>query len=211
MNGLAVGAAGLMAAPVLTLGLLAGTFAASTSMDLDCPPSPTPTAAAAADPGADSVGGCGMGGDQGPAVPFQGQDGYVDDPTTSGHITRRMLHTYNEVQRVFSDWSWDINCWDPHLWNPTSDHPRGRACDFTVGHLGRFPSRAQRADSWQLAHWAQGNASTVGISYIIWDGLIWSPTHAAQGWRRYNGAGVYNPRTPTGGHYDHVHLSVVRN
>jgi len=39
-----------------------------------------------------------------------------------------------------------------------------------------------------------------------------TPT-ARQGWRPYQGAGVYNttPTTPdgiTGGHYDHVHISV---
>jgi len=210
MKALVAGAAALMAAPMLTLGLLASTFASSSSLGPDCPATVTPTPAGAVSEAADSIGFCGEVGDQGPATAFHGPDGYVDDPTSSGRITRRMLHTYNEVRRVFIGWPWGISCWDPHLWNPTSDHPRGRACDFTVGHIGRFPTTAQRAVGWQLAHWAQANAIDLGISYIIWDGRLWSTTRADEGWRRYSGAGIYDPRTPTGGHYDHIHLSVAQ-
>jgi hypothetical protein len=27
-------------------------------------------------------------------------------------------------------------------------------------------------------------------------------------WREYTGGGVYDPEDPTGGHYDHVHVSL---
>jgi hypothetical protein len=192
---LAMGAI-LLAAPVLTLGLLAAVFSASTSSGSDCSSTATSDTS------------CGTAGDQGVAAAIPGSDGLVNDPTTSGRITRRMLHTYNEVNRVFNGWPWGISCWDPHLWNPSSDHPRGRACDFTVGRIGRFPSDAQRTTGWQLARWAQRNADTLGISYIIWDGRIWSASRLREGWRTYDGAGIYNPKSPTGGHYDHVHVSV---
>ena len=148
-------------------------------------------------------------GDLPAARPFAGPDGYVDDPTSRGRITRRMLHTYQEVQRVFGGWPWGVHCWDPHTWNLTSDHPKGRACDFTVGSIDRFPDAADRATGWRLAYWLQANAGPLGVSYIIWNGHIWNPRYAAAGWRPYNGAGIYNPRSPTGGHYDHVHLSVA--
>ena len=44
-------------------------------------------------------------------------------------------------------------------------------------------------------------------------GEIWSVDRASEGWRPYNGAGVYTtaPTSPggiTGGHFDHVHISV---
>jgi len=44
-------------------------------------------------------------------------------------------------------------------------------------------------------------------------GRIWNADRTHEGWRPYRGAGVYNttPTTPdgiTGGHYDHVHISV---
>ncbi len=160
---------------------------------------------------AGSAGACTPGGIQDAALPFTGPDGFVDDPTSRGFITRRMLHTYTEVQRAFGHWRWGVGCWDPHAWNPTSDHPLGRACDFAVGRLGAFPSPADRATGWQLAHWLQANAAALGVTYIIWDGHIWSTARAAQGWRLYDGVGIYDPSTPTGGHFDHVHVSVAFN
>jgi len=52
-----------------------------------------------------------------------------------------------------------------------------------------------------------------GVHYLIWYGRIWNTERAREGWRPYRGAGVYNtiPSTPdgvTGGHFDHVHISV---
>jgi len=51
------------------------------------------------------------------------------------------------------------------------------------------------------------------VHYLIWYGRIWNADRTHEGWRPYQGAGVYNttPTTPdgiTGGHYDHVHISV---
>lgn len=140
--------------------------------------------------------------------PFTGPDGFVDDPTSRGRITRRMFHTYTEVNRAFGGhWPWGIGCWDPHAWNPTSDHPKGKACDFAVGNIGTRPTPNDRATGWQLAHWLQAHASALGIQYIIWDGHIWSLARAREGWRRYAGGGIYDPRSITGGHFDHVHVS----
>lgn len=143
----------------------------------------------------------------GSAEPFTGPNGYVNDPTSRGRITRRMLHTYQQIQKAFDGWPWGVHCWDLHTWNPTSDHPKGRACDFTVDTIGRYPNRHDRATGWKLAHWLQANAAHLGISYVIWQGHIWNPRYAAAGWRPYNGAGIYSVRTPTGGHYDHLHVS----
>ena len=217
----------LLVAPVFGLALLAGAYATSNPDVSTCPTSATPASAGRpsailtsparpsaapsnADPAStDLSNDCGSVGPQGPASAFTGPDGLVDDPTSAGRITRRMLHTYNEVQRVFNGWKWGTHCWDPHIWNPTSDHPLGRACDFTVGHIGTRPTTAQRAVGWQLAHWAQANATALGISYIIFDGHIWSPARSHEGWRPYNGGGIYDPTSVTGGHYDHVHISVI--
>lgn len=141
--------------------------------------------------------------------PFSGFDGYVDDPTSRGRITRQMLHAYTEVNRTFGGpWPWGVACWDPHAWNPTSDHPKGKACDFAVGRIGAYPSADQRSTGYQLARWLQANAARLGVSYIIWDGRIWSASRASVGWRAYGGGGVYDPASVTGGHHDHVHLSV---
>jgi hypothetical protein len=52
-----------------------------------------------------------------------------------------------------------VTCWSEHAWNPSSDHPEGRACDFFPGGYGDF---AEDDD----------------------------------------------PEDATGGHFDHVHVSV---
>ena len=118
----------------------------------------TPTIAAGSDAGSPPVCPPAAGGLPPSPRPFTGPDGYVDDPTSSGRITRRMLHVYEEVERAFGGWPWGVGCWDPHAWNPTSDHPRGKACDFAVGRIGKYPDDAQRARGWQFAHWLQANA-----------------------------------------------------
>ena len=68
-----------------------------------------------------------------------------------------MPHTYNEVQRAFGE-ALGRRLLGPHPWNPTSNHPRGRACNFTVGHLGQLPNPTERATGWQRAHLLQANA-----------------------------------------------------
>lgn len=148
--------------------------------------------------------------DCGPAAePFRGSDALVPDPTSNGRITQRMLHVLNEADRALNDWPWGITCWDSHNWNPTSDHPRGRACDFTVGRIGARPDARDRKLGGRLATWIRANATRLGISYIIWNGRIWSARRNAAGWRVYNGGGIYNAASATGGHYDHVHVSVA--
>jgi hypothetical protein len=47
------------------------------------------------------------------------------------------------------------------------------------------------------------------VAYVIWQGRIWSLNRDADGWRPYNGGGIYDPTQPTGGHFDHVHVSLT--
>jgi len=98
-------------------------------------------------------------------------------------------------------------CWDPHAWNPTSDHPKGRACDIVFGSLGHFPKGTDKTNGDRLAEWLVANADTWGVNYVIWQGRVWSSARAQQGWRPYTGGGIYNPADATGGHFDHIHLS----
>ncbi len=130
----------------------------------------------------------------------------VPDPTgTGGCVTPRTAHLVVQLRHTFGDIP--IWCWAARPNNPTSDHPTGRACDITFGAIGRFPTTTERADGWRMTDWLTGNAEPLGITYLIWDGRIWSPT---SGWRTYTGGGIYNPNHPTGGHYDHIHVSVRR-
>ncbi|MFJ5992873.1 peptidase inhibitor family I36 protein [Lentzea sp. NPDC092896] len=86
----------------------------------------------------------------------------------------------------------------------TSNHNTGNALDCTISNaIGSYPSEAQKAQGWKLAYWLQKYAAALDVRYVIWQGKIWSVARASEGWRTYTGgSGV------TGGHYDHVHVSV---
>jgi hypothetical protein len=85
----------------------------------------------------------------------------------------------------------------------TSNHNTGNALDCTISNaIGSHPSAAQKAQGWKLAYWLQKHAGRLDVRYVIWQNKIWSVARASEGWRNYGGSGV------TGGHYDHVHVSI---
>src|SRR5690625_5232905 len=140
--------------------------------------------------------------------PFDGEgaDGLVDDPTTSGQITARMLHLYQQTTAVFSDTGW--SCYSPRS-GTQSEHPLGRACDITFGNqIGVRPDAGQLAAGQQTVNWMQEHAQLLGVEYLIWQGEIWSVARNNEGWRPYNGGGMHDPTDVTGGHWDHLHVSV---
>jgi hypothetical protein len=51
----------------------------------------------------------------------------------------------------------------------------------------------------------------LGVEYLIWQGRIWSLSRDSEGWRPYNGGGMHDPADVTGGHYDHLHITVKDN
>lgn len=143
--------------------------------------------------------------------PFDGDnpDQLVDDPTSDGQITARMLHLYEQASAAFPDTGWA--CYSPRP-GTTSEHPLGRACDVTVGNaIGERPDPEQLEAGWQLTEWMQTHAEVLGVEYLIWQGKIWSLSRDDEGWRDYNGGGMHDPGDITGGHYDHVHVTVKSN
>lgn len=132
------------------------------------------------------------------------QTASVTDPTgTGGLVTQRTAAWVAQARSALSDPP--MSCWDAHVWNPTSDHPKGKACDVFVGGDARR-SAAGRAKGDSIANWTIQTAATTGVRYVIWYGKIWSARTGE--WKPYNGGGVYNPSDATGGHYDHVHVSL---
>lgn len=129
----------------------------------------------------------------------------VPDPTTGrGCLTPRTLNLALQLKAQ----GWSLTCWDAHAWNPTSDHPLGRACDAFPGPGGVLPTPQQKARGDALVATLQATAAQTGVKYLIWYGQIWTVARAGDGWRPYGGGGVYDPASITGGHYDHVHISV---
>lgn len=126
----------------------------------------------------------------------------VKDPTgTGGRITVRMLAVHRAMTaRGYRSGS----CWDAHEWNPSSDHPKGRACDYFFNH--RDPAQVRRG--WQAANWLTASARAYGVKYVIWQGRTWSVDRPT--WKVYRSSvyGCPNRSHVTGCHYDHIHVSV---
>ena len=78
-------------------------------------------------------------------------------------------------------------------------------------HPDSSPRATELANGWRIATWLRAHATALHIRYLIWQGRIWDPTTPDQnGWGRpYNGGGIYDPTDTTGGHYDHIHLSIT--
>ena len=151
---------------------------------------------------------CGQSGGLTSGKPVNGvwpdQKATVVDPTgTGGMVTPRTAAWVAEARKNLGNLS--MSCWDAHAWNPTSDHPRGKACDVMVGTDARKSAPA-RARGDQIANWVVKTAGQTGVHYVIWYGKIWSARRGT--WIPYNGGGVYNPTDTTGGHFDHVHVSL---
>lgn len=133
-------------------------------------------------------------------------DALVDDPTSGGQITARMLHVYTQSIATFPDTSW--SCYSPRP-GTSSEHPLGRACDLTFGNaIGQHPTPGQLEAGWAVTNWMKDHAEVLGVEYLIWQGRIWSAARDAEGWRDYNGGGMHDPDDVTGGHYDHLHVTV---
>ncbi|GAA0535242.1 hypothetical protein GCM10010172_15500 [Paractinoplanes ferrugineus] len=123
----------------------------------------------------------------------------VDDPTTSGCITARTLHAYQEA--VAADFTHYTNCYSKRS---SGEHPKGRACDFSANKAGFQDVAASGADKTygnNLAAFFVKNADRLGIMYVIWYRQIWMP---GTGWKAYSASGG-----PAAVHTNHVHLSML--
>jgi hypothetical protein len=102
-------------------------------------------------------------------------------------------------------------CWDAHAWNPRSDHPQGRACDFFPGTAGAFPGGDELAAGWAVANYLRAHAGPLAVAYLIWQGRYWDPSVPDDGgWGRPYTSSVYDTSDVTGGHFDHVHVSFAQ-
>ena len=73
--------------------------------------------------------------------------------------------------------------------------------------IAGWDTPAGNAEGWRIARWAQTHATTLRITYIIFDKRIWSTGRADEGWRPYiHPTGASDP---TLDHQNHVHISVT--
>jgi hypothetical protein len=123
----------------------------------------------------------------------------VNDPTTSGCITPRTAHAYNESR--LAGFRRYTSCYSVRS---SGEHPKGRACDFAAASGGFENVNASGGDKAygdRLAAYLVRNAGRLGVMYVIWYRQIWMP---GQGWRSYSGRGG-----PSATHTNHVHLSML--
>jgi hypothetical protein len=123
----------------------------------------------------------------------------INDPTTSGCVTPRLLHAYQEARADgFKRYTF---CFSQRS---SGEHPKGRACDFSASTSTFKNVNATGGDKAygdRLAGYFVKNASRLGVMYVIWYRQIWMPS---TGWRSYSGSGG-----PSATHTNHLHLSVL--
>ena len=123
----------------------------------------------------------------------------VDDPTSTGCITPRMLHAYQEARS--DGFSHYTVCWSER---DSGEHPKGRACDFSANATTFKDAAATGSDKAygdRLAAYFVKNADRLGVLYVIWYRQIWQP---GTGWKSYSASGG-----PSVVHTNHVHLSMI--
>src|SRR5581483_7262356 len=90
----------------------------------------------------------------------------IPDPTTSGCLTPRTLHAYQEARKAgFTHYT---KC---HRDGGSGEHPLGRACDFSANASTFVDARATGADKAygdRLAAWFIANADRLAVLYVIW-------------------------------------------
>jgi hypothetical protein len=122
-----------------------------------------------------------------------------ESPVIGDNITPRMSAVKDEVDRRFGPFV-TIGCYRP---GSDGEHPLGRACDFMLSTGGVLPAAARVQLGYQVAAWAQANASRLGIMYVIYRQRIWDIRMASSGWVPMADRGSI-----TANHFDHVHISV---
>ena len=79
-------------------------------------------------------------------------------------------------------------------YRPSADmHGSGRAIDAMVSG----------AAGWEIANWVRANASSLGVTEVIYSQKIWTTQRSGDGWRSMSDRG-----STTANHYDHVHVTV---
>ncbi|GAB3622517.1 hypothetical protein GCM10027418_05990 [Mariniluteicoccus endophyticus] len=73
------------------------------------------------------------------------------------------------------------------------EHPSGRALDAMV---------SSNSTGWAIANYVRANASSLGVTEVIFDQKIWTTQRSSEGWRSMSDRG-----STTANHRDHVHVS----
>jgi hypothetical protein len=128
-----------------------------------------------------------------------GNNPYGASTSAPGTFTPRARWVKNKIEATFPN----ASCFTYASTDPASDHHNGNGIDCAIGTVGQWPTLSQGERMLNLAGWVKQNAGPMDVQYVISVARIWNIDRASEGWRLYTAkTGV------TGGHYDHVHISV---
>jgi hypothetical protein len=104
----------------------------------------------------------------------------VPDPSgTGGCVTAALAWLMTQVTARFGHIP--VSCWSARGGDPYSDHPKGRACDYTFGTIGTYPGPTDVARGWALATWLRTNATAHGparrLRHLARPHLVPNPRH----------------------------------
>lgn len=133
MKGALLVAASVAIAPVALVVLLGAGFAAAAEDAGTVPPAPD--------------------GDPAETVPGSGGCTLHDPSGTGGCVTPALAGVMRQVTLRFGPLP--VSCWNARGGDPYSDHPKGRACDYTAGRIGRYPGPVDVQRGWVLATWTR--------------------------------------------------------
>ena len=122
-----------------------------------------------------------------------------ESPVIGDNITPRMRQVKDEVDRRFGPFV-DIGCFRAEA---SGEHRSSMAIDVILLPGGVMPAASWIQKGYDIAAWAQANASRLGIMYIIYRQRIWDVRMASSGW-----VPMENRGSITANHFDHVHISV---
>ncbi len=125
----------------------------------------------------------------------QGSEGTLNKGYSSGldqtnantkKVVRHIWANYPSITTMYG-WRRDV----------TPDHPAGRAVDVMIPNY-----KSNSALGTEISRYFRANAKQFNISYVIFNGHIWSAARDKEGWRKMADRGG-----DTANHKDHVHIN----
>lgn len=113
---------------------------------------------------------------------------YGPSKSCNGCWTPRAAWVRDTIQAQFG-----MKCTTYKSGSATSDHRNGNGMDCW----------GTRTQMYNLSRWAAANASSLKVSYVIFEQRVWNIKRANEGWRWMADRG-----NRTANHYDHVHISI---
>ncbi|MGD7789549.1 SH3 domain-containing protein [Propionibacteriaceae bacterium Y1700] len=159
-------------------------------------PEPEPTEGSGSDKAAGSEGSDSSGSDDSDSGSSSGGSADSSAPCPSGSsvesgLTPNAIKVHRSVCHKFPQ----VTSYGGVRADALPEHPSGRALDCMI---------SSNATGWEIARYVRANASSLGVTQVIFDQHIWTTQRSGEGWRQMEDRGG-----ATANHQDHVHVTVA--